>query len=65
MNTPKRLYRSNTDKMIAGVCGGLGRHFGWPSNRVRLVYFLLTLLSAAFPGILGYLALWYLMPLGD
>jgi phage shock protein PspC (stress-responsive transcriptional regulator) len=51
--------------MIAGVCGGLARHFGWSASRVRVIYLLLTLLSAAFPGILGYLALWYLMPLGD
>jgi phage shock protein PspC (stress-responsive transcriptional regulator) len=59
------LTRTRSDKMIAGVCGGLARHLGWSASRVRVVYLLLTLLSAAFPGILGYLALWYLMPLGD
>ena len=59
------LTRTRSDKMIAGVCGGLARHFGWSASRVRVIYLLLTLLSAAFPGILGYLALWYLMPLGD
>ncbi|MGA2445967.1 MAG: PspC domain-containing protein [Opitutaceae bacterium] len=59
------LTRSRSDKYIAGVCGGLARHLGWSSSRVRVAYFLLTLLSAAFPGILGYLALWFLMPLGD
>ena len=51
--------------MIAGVCGGLARYLGWSSDRVRVVYVLLTLLSAAFPGILCYLALWYLLPLSD
>jgi len=59
------LTRTRSDKMIAGVCGGLARHLGWSASRVRVIYLLLTLLSAAFPGILGYLALWYLMPLGD
>jgi phage shock protein PspC (stress-responsive transcriptional regulator) len=59
------LARTRSDKMIAGVCGGLARHLGWSASRVRVIYLLLTLLSAAFPGILGYLALWYLMPLGD
>jgi phage shock protein C len=59
------LTRPRSDRMIAGVCGGLARHLGWSASRVRVVYLLLTLLSAAFPGILGYLALWYLMPLGD
>ena len=59
------LTRTRSDKMIAGVCGGLARYLGWSSDRVRVVYVLLTLLSAAFPGILCYLALWYLLPLGD
>ena len=59
------LARTRSDKMIAGVCGGLARYLGWSAGRVRVVYLLLTLLSAAFPGILAYLALWYLMPLGD
>ena len=59
------LTRTRSDKMIAGVCGGLARHLGLSANRVRVVYFLLTLLSAAFPGILIYLALWYLLPQGE
>lgn len=51
--------------MIAGVCGGLAHHLGWSANRVRIVYTLLSLLSAAFPGVVAYLALWFLMPEGD
>ena len=60
-----QLTRSRSDKMIAGVCGGLARHFGWPAERVRIVYVLLSLLSVAFPGIIVYLVLWFLMPVGD
>jgi phage shock protein PspC (stress-responsive transcriptional regulator) len=50
--------------MIAGVCGGLAEYLGWSSTRVRIVYVIVSILSAAFPGILVYLALWFLMPEG-
>ena len=48
--------------MIAGVCGGLAEHFGWSPTRMRIVYVVVSVLSAAFPGTLVYLVLWYLMP---
>lgn len=48
--------------MIAGVCGGLAEYLDWSPSRVRLVYVLVSILSAAFPGIIVYLALWFLMP---
>ena len=60
-----KLTRSCSDKMIAGVCGGLARHLGWSADRVRVAYVVLSLLSVAFPGIIVYLALWFLMPEGD
>jgi len=51
--------------MIAGVCGGLAEFLGWPAGRVRFMYVLVSVLSAAFPGIIVYLALWFLMPAAD
>ena len=48
--------------MIAGVCGGIAEYLGWSAFRVRLIYVLVSVLSAAFPGILVYLLLWFLMP---
>ena len=60
-----KLTRSRSEKLIAGVCGGLARHLGWSADRVRVAYVLLSLLSVAFPGIIVYLALWFLMPEGD
>ena len=60
----KKLRRSN-DKMIAGVCGGLAEYLGWPSGRVRVLYFIISILSAAFPGILVYLILWFAMPAAE
>jgi len=57
-----KLYRSQNDGQIAGVCGGLAEHLGWSPTRLRVVWVLGTLFSAAFPGIFLYLALWFLMP---
>lgn len=48
--------------MIGGVCAGLARHFGWSINGTRVVYVLVSILSAAFPGILVYVILWLLLP---
>jgi phage shock protein PspC (stress-responsive transcriptional regulator) len=48
--------------VIAGVCGGIAASIGWPALNVRVAYVLLSILSAAFPGILVYLTLWLLMP---
>lgn len=59
---PTKLARARDDRMIAGVCAGIARYFGWKPNRVRAVYVLVSVLSAAFPGILVYLVLWLLMP---
>jgi len=63
METRKpRLYRSSKDKMIAGVCGGIAERLDWDPTLVRLAYVLVSILSAAFPGILVYLILWLVMP---
>jgi phage shock protein PspC (stress-responsive transcriptional regulator) len=59
------LTRSKSDKMLGGVCGGIAEYFGWPSWVVRFIYVLVSILSAAFPGILIYLLLWFLMPLKE
>ncbi len=58
----RKLARSRNDKMIAGVCGGFAEYFGWTPWMVRFVYVLASIFSAAFPGIIIYLVLWFLMP---
>lgn len=50
----KTLALSN-DKMVFGVCGGIAEYFGWSAGGVRLVYVLLSVLSAAFPGLFVYI----------
>lgn len=58
------LHRSSTNRMIGGVCGGIAEWLGWDPTLVRLLYVLVSVLSAAFPGILVYVILWLVMPLG-
>jgi phage shock protein PspC (stress-responsive transcriptional regulator) len=48
--------------MIAGVCGGLAEWLGWDPTVVRVLYVLVSIVSAAFPGILVYVVLWVVMP---
>ena len=54
--------RRSRNSWIAGVCGGIAQWLGWPADRVRIVYVVLSVCSAAFPGVLVYVALWFLMP---
>ncbi len=61
-NGQKALRRSKTDSMLAGVCGGIGEYLGWPGTNVRILYVLISIFSAAFPGILLYIVLWLVMP---
>jgi phage shock protein PspC (stress-responsive transcriptional regulator) len=62
MNAPRTLSRSRNDRVLAGVMGGIARRFSWNSTLVRVLFVVLSILSAAFPGIIVYLILWLLMP---
>lgn len=60
MNT-RTLRRSTTNRVVAGVCGGLGEYFNINPTIVRFLFVLLILPGGA-PGILPYLILWLVMP---
>ena len=60
----KKLHRSRSNKMIAGVCGGLGDYFNVDPTIIRIAFFLLFL-PGGFPGFIPYVILWLLMPYGD
>ncbi|HEY0332169.1 MAG TPA: PspC domain-containing protein [Stenotrophomonas sp.] len=60
--TTPTLARSLDDRMIAGVLGGIARRFGWSSTLVRVLFVIVSIASAAFPGFLVYLLLWLLIP---
>jgi phage shock protein C len=59
---PRRLTRSNRNKMIAGVCGGLAEYLNVDPTVMRILYVLVSILSAAFPGVIAYIILMFLMP---
>ncbi|MEW6697902.1 MAG: PspC domain-containing protein [Bacillota bacterium] len=58
----KRLVRSRSQRMIAGVCGGIAEYFDIDPTAVRVLYVILSVLSAAFPGLIIYLILVFVMP---
>jgi len=48
--------------MLAGVCGGIAEWLGWDPTLVRVLYVLVSIFSAAFPGILAYIILMFVIP---
>ncbi len=61
MNAPiKRLYRSRSERRIAGVCGGLGSYFGLDPVILRIVWVVLALSGV---GLLAYFICWLVIPL--
>lgn len=59
----RRLRRSPDQKMLGGVIGGLAEYFERDASLLRVLYVLVSILSAAFPGIFVYLILWVIVPL--
>ena len=59
--TTRRLYRSRSNRMLAGVCGGLATYLGIDPTIVRLIFVLMGL-PGGVPGTLIYVLLWILMP---
>lgn len=58
----KGLVRPKNSRWIGGVCAGMAQQLGWSPTVVRLLYVLISLISVAFPGILFYLLLWFVIP---
>jgi len=60
MNTAKRLYRSRTDRQVAGVCGGVADYLSLDPTIVRVIWVILTL--AGGPGLILYIILALVVP---
>jgi len=60
-NSSRALRRSRSDRMLAGICGGLGEFFGVSAFWFRLT-FLIALIPGGVPGILAYVILWVIIP---
>ena len=61
----KRLVRVTDNVWIAGVCAGVADYFGFDRDATRIVWLLLTLFTAGFPGLILYIAFLLLMPVSD
>ncbi len=61
----KKLYRSQTNKKIAGICGGIGELTDTDPTMVRLVTVILGLITGFFPFFVGYLIAWWIVPVGQ
>ena len=57
----KRLYKSD-DKKISGVCGGIAEYFSFDPSIVRIIWAVLTLVTSAFPGIILYIVMAFVLP---
>jgi phage shock protein PspC (stress-responsive transcriptional regulator) len=58
----KRLYRSFSDKKVAGICGGVGEYLGVDPTVIRLATVIVALLTAVFPVMIGYVIAWIIIP---
>ena len=61
MNQPTRkLFRSRDDRMIAGVCSGLGKYFSVDPTLIRLLFVFTAILGG--PGLVAYIIFWIVVP---
>jgi phage shock protein C len=58
---PKKLYRSR-DRVLGGVLSGFAEYINADVSIIRIVYIIVSILSAAFPGILVYIICWAVIP---
>lgn len=58
----KKLYRSETDKMLAGICGGLADYLNVNATLVRVSTVILSLLTSGFPILIIYIVLAFVLP---
>lgn len=58
----KKIYRSEKDKMIAGICGGIGEMFDIDPTLIRLGFVFLFLATALLPFLIAYIIGWMIIP---
>jgi phage shock protein C len=60
MDPARKLYRSRTDRKLAGVCGGLAEYFGLDATFIRVLFIVLAVFGGA--GLVLYVAMWIVVP---
>ncbi len=60
--TTKRLYRSRTNKIFAGICGGIGEYAGIDPVVIRVLWLLVTIFTGFIPGLIAYILTIFIIP---
>ena len=60
MDTTRKLYRSRSNRQVAGVCGGLAQYFNLDATLIRILFVVLAVLGGS--GLVLYLAMWIIVP---
>lgn len=58
----KKLYRSTTERKIAGICGGVAELLNLDPTIVRLIFILIMLITGIIPMLIFYLIAWWIIP---
>jgi phage shock protein C len=60
MASTRKLYRSTTNRQLAGVCGGLAEYFNLDATLIRVLFIVLAVLGGS--GVILYIAMWIIVP---
>jgi phage shock protein C len=60
MEEPRKLYRSRSQRMVAGVCGGLAEYFNVDATLIRVLFLVLAVVGGS--GLVIYLLMWIIVP---
>jgi phage shock protein C len=60
MEEPRKLYRSRSQRMLAGVCGGLAEYFNVDATLIRVLFLILAVFGGT--GLVIYVVMWLIVP---
>ncbi|HEU4909524.1 MAG TPA: PspC domain-containing protein [Propionibacteriaceae bacterium] len=60
MEEPRKLYRSRSQRMLAGVCGGLAEYFNVDATLIRVLFLVLAVFGGS--GLVIYIVMWLIVP---
>ena len=60
MDASRKLYRSKSNRQVAGVCGGLAEYFNLDPTLIRVLFIILAVLGGS--GVILYVAMWIIVP---
>jgi len=58
----KKLYRTQNDRKLAGICGGIARYVNMDPTLIRLLFLIIVLMTGVFPMMLGYFLAVFVIP---